>query len=115
MKPHPLLCFLLLAALNTGCSFFVFARRNIVESPLKALDYCVERHRFLAWAEEAWKEIEAHEPGPKHPRDYVCGFIDGYVDFLDREGNGEPPAAPPDRYQCSHYETPEGRAAILEW
>src|SRR5258708_7934704 len=98
MKAHPLLCFLLLAGLNTGCSFFTYSFRNMIDSPLKALDYCCEKRRFVAWAREAWNHIQAADPGHHYSDDYVCGFIDGSVDFLDADGTGEPPAAPPNRY-----------------
>ncbi len=116
MRPHPLLCFLVLAALNTGCSFFVFAARNMVESPLKAIDYCLEKRRFVAWAQEAWAKIQAADPDHHYSNDYARGFIDGYVDFIDADGVGEPPVAPPDRYHYYHRNaTPEGLAAIQDW
>jgi hypothetical protein len=115
MKAYPLLCFLLLAALNTGCSFFVYAGRNMYESPTKAIDYCQELKQFVAWAEESWKQIQAADP-THYSDDYKSGFIDGYADYIDRGGLGEPPAAPPDRYQYyRRYATPEGVAAIQDY
>jgi hypothetical protein len=115
MKARPLLCFLVLASLNTGCSVLLYSFRNMVESPSKAIDYCFEKKRFVAWAREAWKHIQAADPSEHYSEDYVCGFIDGYVDFIDADGTGEPPAAPPDRYHYSRYETPAGLAAIEDW
>jgi hypothetical protein len=116
MKVHPLLCFLVLASLNTGCAFFAYARENMIESPLKAFDYCLEKKRFAAWAREAWAHLQAADPGQHYSDDYARGFLDGYVDFIDAGGTGEPPAAPPDRYQYyKRYATPEGLVAIQDW
>jgi hypothetical protein len=115
MKVHPLLCFLVLAGLNTGCSFFCYSIQNLVESPAKAIDDCLARHRFAAMARDAWRHTREADPDQYYSDDYATGFIDGYVDFLDAGGTGEPPAAPPDRYLHSHYETPAGQQAILDW
>jgi len=63
---------------------------------------------------EAWKHIQEMDDHP-YSEDYVCGFISGYVDYLDAGGNGEPPAMPPDRYQSFKYKSPQGQKAILDW
>jgi hypothetical protein len=41
--------------------------------------------------------------------------VAGFVDYLDANGTGEPPAAPPKRYDRSRYETPAGQRAIEDW
>jgi hypothetical protein len=115
MKAHRLLCVLVLAGLNAGCSYLHFSVRNLVESPLKAVDECCAVRRFTGWAKDAWRHEQKANPEHHFSDDYARGFIDGYVDYLDAGGTGEPPALPPDCYQCSRYETPAGQAAILDW
>jgi hypothetical protein len=115
MRTWPLLCFLALAGLNSGCSFFYWSCRNLVEAPWKECNHCCERREFAALAHDAWQHVRAADPGHPYSEDYEAGFIDGYVDYLDYDGLGEPPAAPPDRYQAARYRNAEGQRAVEAW
>src|SRR5262249_26850491 len=115
MRIRPLLCFLALACLNSGCSFFCYSTRNLIEAPWKKLNHYCELHQFSVLASNAWRQISLANPQQDYSEDYVAGFLDGYVDFLDADGLGEPPAAPPDRYQSARYHTPQGLRAIDDW
>lgn len=116
MRVWPLLCCCILAGLSSGCSFFYYSAKNLIEEPIKALNHCEELREFRLLAHEAWQQVLDCEPGQHYSEDYACGFIDGYVDFLDADGLGEPPAVPPDRYQLARYHrTPEGVKAIEDW
>lgn len=47
--------------------------------------------------------------------DYERGYKDGFTDYLDFGGCGEPPPVPPRRYWKNAYQTPEGHQAIQDW
>jgi hypothetical protein len=116
MKMWPLMCFCTLACLGSGCSFFDYCAYNMIETPFKELNHCQELRHFNALARQAWLHVCATETDHRYSDDYAVGFIEGYVDYLDAGGNGEPPAAPPDRYQLARYHmTPEGVQAIDDW
>src|SRR5439155_20779353 len=66
-------------------------------------------------AEAAWQEITKANPDPSYSPDYVCGFKDGFADFLYAGGTGEPPPLPPRQYWKIKYETAEGHQAIEDW
>lgn len=100
-----------------GCSVIGNGFRTLVGEPLT---YCAKweenraKARYRAWADDTWKKIQADEPGRFSPA-YACGFKDGFVDYLDAGGNGEPPALPPRKYWQEGYENPAGHAAIRDW
>jgi hypothetical protein len=48
-------------------------------------------------------------------KDYAEGFKDGFIDYLQFGGSGQPPYAPPKRYWGPNYRTPEGYRAIEDW
>jgi hypothetical protein len=116
MRVWPLLCFLALACLNSGCSWAYYSAQNLIETPLRVVNHCNELHHFHQIACAAWKHVQEADPQLKYSADYAAGFIDGYVDFLDAGGLGNPPAAPPERYLFEHYhQSPEGVQAIEDW
>src|SRR5439155_23053559 len=43
------------------------------------------------------------------------GFVEGYVDYLDRGGNAQPPVVPPIRYTRNHYLTPDGHLLVKDY
>src|SRR5262249_52047092 len=47
--------------------------------------------------------------------DYREGFVEGFADYLDFGGTGEPPPVPPPGYRLFGYMTPDGLAAMDEW
>jgi hypothetical protein len=86
------------------------------------LDEKLERHRFRQLAEAAFEsawataraEADDYQHDPFSP-DERRGFIDGYVDYLEAGGTGEPPALPPRKYWKAVYNTPQGRLAVQHW
>ena len=78
----------------------------------------VDKHythaRHVKWAETAWEQICSSSPDA-FTEDHQLGFIDGFVDYLDYGGSGEPPPLPPRRYWRRDYQTPAGHAAAQQW
>jgi hypothetical protein len=107
----------ILVALSTlpGCAFFGYGICNVVEEPVDALDELFARCRFRAMANAAWNEVASKDAPHVYSADYARGFKDGFVDYLDANGPGEPPAAPPWCYRRANHETPDGLQAIEDW
>lgn len=99
---------------SSGC-FWKYAAINSVVPVWSNFEECQERlyHRKMAQLllEEGRKGCGEN----KASKDYDKGFIRGFVDYLDADGNGEPPVAPPYHYRARCYETPEGHQAIQDW
>jgi hypothetical protein len=94
------------------------AWNTVVVEPLlycEGRDLAVMHSRHCRLAAAAWGEIAAAQPGKSYSRDYVRGFRDGFADYLDAGGTGEPPTLPPRRYWRSGYRTAEGYQAIEDW
>jgi hypothetical protein len=73
------------------------------------------RHlRDKSLAEEAWDEICSRD-GDVYSRHYRRGFFDGFNDYLDAGGTGDPPVAPPRTYWRVYFQNPEGHQAIQDW
>jgi hypothetical protein len=67
-------------------------------------------------ARDAWQIVRCEFPRKVFSAEFRDGFIDGYSDYLDRGGDGQPPAAPPLRYtQNKKYYTPEGHALMRDY
>ena len=116
MKGRPLLCFFLLAGLSGGCSWCPYAAHNLLEAPFQVVDHRCQLWQFRSQARMAWRHFRDADPNVAYSDDYAAGFMDGYVDYLDADGTGDPPAAPPNRYEHSRYHrTPEGVQAIEDW
>jgi hypothetical protein len=81
------------------------------EGKFKKLAYNTAR---AAWR-PAWDELCRQNPDQPYSKHYVAGFIEGYVDYLDAGGHGEPPVAAPFCYQLTKYKTPAGIEAAQEW
>jgi hypothetical protein len=105
------LCVLLLS----GCPFVKYAVRNMYIMPKNCCDTCVLRHRLRRLADEAWHEVVQADPGHGYSKAYAEGFKDGFVDYVEYDGNGEPPAAPPRRFRSPALRSPEGQQAIEDW
>ncbi|MBX9627861.1 MAG: hypothetical protein K2X82_28945, partial [Gemmataceae bacterium] len=67
-------------------------------------------------AREAWGEVGRQHGRRAFTAEFRDGFLDGYADYLDRGGDGSPPAAPPARYAHNpKYLTPEGHALLRHY
>lgn len=109
--------FLLVASLQTGCGVGKQLAENVVIHPLQWNRYtdAIGRHlRDKSLAEEAWDEVCTRD-GDIYSRHYRRGFFDGFNDYLDLGGTGDPPVAPPRSYWRVYFQNPEGHQAIQDW
>jgi hypothetical protein len=101
---------------GTGCTFVPNIERNLIVEPAR---YCTDQKLFRRsrkQAEAAWNEVVGQYPEAEgYSCDYRDGFLDGFADYLDFGGHGEPPNVPPPRYRRAKYATPEGYRAIEDW
>src|SRR5262245_8221944 len=110
----PLRIALLLLLASTGCSWVPYAIHNLAAAPVDEITECVFRDRLHERARTAWQEIQVHEPGP-FSKAYVQGFEAGFVDFIDRDGTGGPPAMPPPYLRRAVVRSPAGQDAVNDW
>jgi hypothetical protein len=116
MRRHSVLLALALVTGAAGCSsFLATGARNLIELPIQSCDEVKLKARSRRRAEEAWEEVRKSMPDECWAKDYARGFKDGYADYLDYGGNGEPPATPPFAYRLRRYQTPQGLRDIEEW
>ena len=66
-----------------------------------------------ALAEEAW--LSAVGPGNCPSVHYERGFKEGFADYLQFGGTGNPPPLPPRDYWQREYQTPVGQQLINDW
>src|SRR5262249_55924719 len=102
-----------LCVVASGCGLVGRATHNLTYETRCCLDRAHEAKRNRRWVAEAW----AHGCADGGPRsgDYAQGFADGFLDYLEAGGSGEPPVLPPRRYWGSAYQTPVGRQLVDEW
>ncbi len=115
MKQTRLRLLLGLCLLQPGCSFFCYGVHNLIEAPVDARDEYLMQCRFTHLAEDSWQNVVLANPSCTYSYHYGRGYIAGYVDYLDANGTGEPPAAPPWIYRTAAFETPDGRRATEDW
>jgi hypothetical protein len=112
------LALLVFCVLCTGCSILQNGTRTLITEPWAYCDHSHEHathSRHLKLAESTWEDLQRCNPTPSCSPDHAQGFKDGFADYLDAGGNGEPPPLPPRRYWKSNYSTPEGHRAIEDW
>jgi hypothetical protein len=107
---------LVLAALAPcGCTLVDRAVYNIEYDKTLQADLADRSayHRMLG--EEAWGE--AWMAGGEVTSDgaFGEGFVDGFADYLDHGGSGNPPAAPPNQYRFGWALSPEGHAEAARY
>jgi len=78
------------------------------------VDVVVAHSRHSAMAKAAWDSLYCNGASGQSP-DFELGFKEGFADFLDFGGSGEPPAIPPRRYWKNRYQTPLGSQAVQDW
>lgn len=115
---------LLLILLSTGClanrpsrpsHYWHIAFRNLWEAPCRGLKNQFFKHQSYHDAHRAWLCVKSTHPETTFSWDYENGFIEGFVDYLEAGGNGEPPAIPPFRYRNAHHENLALLQATREW
>ncbi|TWU25779.1 hypothetical protein [Bythopirellula polymerisocia] len=70
---------------------------------------------YREWAEEAWLRHSGASSGTQSPCDFEAGFKDGFVDYVNFGGNGEPPPVPPRKYWNLAYRIPAGEPSAADW
>src|SRR5579862_8067979 len=105
-----LLCF---CGLTPGCQIFVETAYNTVSETLLAGEKLTSGIRNCHLAHNAWQDLKKARPDLSS--DFGKGFRDGFADYLEYGGEGNPPLMPPACYRTSFYETPDGLRAIEEW
>jgi hypothetical protein len=104
-----------LGLLNVGCTMVGSAADHVVYAAKETIEDHLERARYRQWATAAWGKIAPTAPAVPSSGDYADGFQEGFVDYLDAGGTGEPPPLPPRRYQALRYQTAQGYEAIDAW
>lgn len=113
MRMTLVLCVLGFCALSSGCHLATSACRNMFADAARACEERKEQRRNRQLAESAWSEAQGSCPSASV--DYAQGFKDGFADYLDAGGTGEPPPLPPRRYWAMRYQSAQGHQAIEEW
>ncbi|MCS7271263.1 MAG: hypothetical protein NZ703_09270 [Gemmataceae bacterium] len=104
----------LLLLLTTGCNVAHEAWRNLHHEPALVWNQWLIHQRLEWQAHQAWKRVR--DQYPDAATEFREGFIDGYVDYLDRGGPPHLPAVPPSRYtRQARYYTPEGHARLQQY
>jgi hypothetical protein len=101
-----------LCVLAAGCSWIPYALNNMVETPTEVVERYTLRCRFRRMAKDAWAQCGQ---GQNYSRYYERGFKEGFVEFLDADGTGNPPAVPPWWYRQNRFLTPEGQLEVEDW
>ncbi|HVL13151.1 MAG TPA: hypothetical protein VM529_11335 [Gemmata sp.] len=99
-----------------GCNLAQEAGRNIVNEPLVVHTQRSITRDLRSDARAAWREVRADYPRRAFTAEFRDGFLDGYVDYLDRGGNGSLPAVPPEKYtRHKKYFTEEGQCLVKDY
>ncbi len=90
------------------------AFRNAVEQPIRHHDDKKFIKVIRKHAEEAY--ANSCQGSVRRPCDsFRDGFVEGFIDYVEAGGTGEPPYLPPLRYRLTHYRTENGIAVIENW
>ena len=114
------LCFLC-----SGCRLFQNAWQTTIVEPIQYSRNVYEKvshrrfRRLAACALEqatsvARAELDDYGCEP-FSVDYQLGFIDGFVDFLEAGGTGNPSPLPPRKYWKAKFQNPVGYEATQDW
>jgi hypothetical protein len=98
----------------TGCSFIGYGVHNVISAPVEAIQECAFRHRLQNLARTAWQTIGCEE-GHSYSKAYARGFEDGFVDYVDANGTGEPPGLPPACLRNGLLRSEAGQTDIDDW
>jgi hypothetical protein len=100
---------------TAGCQLANNGVHNLAYEAKLAAGDVAEHCRYQKLAATHWSKVEKCESGKHFSHDYAKGFKDGFVDFVEFGGTGQPPDLPPRHYWGPHYRTPEGYQAIEDW
>lgn len=106
-------CLGAMCALACGCNLVGNSVHGICSEITRKIDEKRECQRNWELACTVWDDVQAKSGG--YSPDYGQGFKEGFVDYLDAGGAGNPPPIPPRRYLAYRYQNPEGYQAINDW
>lgn len=98
-----------------GWDMFTNAIRNLGSEPLRGHDWMVLNFRFKGWAAQAWNETVKAAGEHHYSIDYEKGFKEGFRDYIECGGTGEPPAVPTLCYRTAIFRDPRGQQAVQDW
>ena len=104
-----------LASLQTGCSMYYLAAKNLINEPIVFCDDLAIRHQNRKEAKHAWQEYAKLFPQCAQSDSFGEGFVDGFTDYLNYGLITDPPPAPKLQYTRKAYLTFEGHVATEEW
>jgi hypothetical protein len=109
-----LVCVLPIVGLS-GCSWVPYLGRNLAGTSCELTATCCFRREAAKLADKAWADAIGQNPQCKTTPAYVDGFKHGFIDYVARNGTGEPPATPPHCYRYPVLRTPEQQQEIEDW
>ena len=99
-----------------GCNIAHNAARNIINEPHVVWTQHAIKHDLRQAAKAAWETSRDKCPEHADSAEFRDGFIDGYVDYLDRGGNGSIRAVPVAKYtRHKKYFTEDGQCVAKEY
>ena len=99
-----------------GCNIAHNAARNLINEPHVVWTEHELKHDLRKAAREAFEAARGECPEHADSAVFRDGFIDGYVDYLDRGGNASLPAVPPAKYtRHEKYFTEDGQCRVREY
>lgn len=116
---------LLLSLANSGCCYtgnvwggwdlYTDGIRNLGSEPIRGNDHMILNYRIKGWAGRAWLEYKNKSPEHVYSPDFERGFLEGFRDYIESGGTGEPPAMPTLCYRLSWFRNPPGQLAVKDW
>ena len=105
-------------AVCSGCAlgepdFWFLLKEPFAYSSRLDRRHTYRKHRNRAI--EVWQTQCAASAPEVFCNDYRIGFIDGYADYLNLGGCGEPPLVPPQRYWKYMHRSPQGHQAVIAY
>ena len=99
----------------SGCLLYERTAHNIKNETVLLTDEVSIRSKLRTEGELIWDEVSSQYADNTFSTEFVDGFLDGYVDYLDYGGKATPPPIPPSRYRNAKYLSEEGHARIRDY
>jgi hypothetical protein len=98
-----------------GCST-IHNACNFVKDPHSVCAQCEIEHELRKQARDTWQQVQCDYPRRDFSPEFRDGFLDGFVDYIDRGGNGSLPAVPPAKYtRHKKYFTEDGQCRVKDY
>jgi hypothetical protein len=115
MRGKSAVFFIAISLLSPGCMLVQNGVDNVVNETTQCTSNFWSSRQYRRLAMCAWEDLQKGDPENNYSADYARGFKDGFADYLDAGGTGDPPAVPPRSYWKTKYQTPQGYQAIQDW